>query len=59
MGTLLLALGMSISGIAFAFVKGWSYSLVLLAAGPVLAIGISFSAKVMQTGFVSNTKAYG
>lgn len=47
MGTLLLAFGMTISGTAFAFVKGWSYSLVLLAAAPVLATGISFSAKVM------------
>jgi hypothetical protein len=40
-GAIILSFGMTFAGVAFGFAKGWSFSLVLLAAIPVIAIGIS------------------
>lgn len=59
MGTIILSLSMTFSGLAFAFSRGWSFSLVILAAFPFLAISTSLVTKVMQGGFQENMKAYG
>ena len=47
MSTIILAFSMTISGLAFAFSKGWSFSLVLLATFPFLTITTSLMTKVM------------
>lgn len=59
MGTIILAFAMTFAGLAFAFSKGWSFSLVLLAAFPFLGVTTSLTTKVMQSGFQENMKAYG
>lgn len=51
MGTIILALSMTFSGLTFAFSRGWSFSLVILAAFPFLAVSTSLVTKVMQGGF--------
>lgn len=59
MGTIILAFSMTIAGLAFAFSKGWSFSLVVLASFPFIAVATSLVTKVMQSGFQENMKAYG
>ena len=59
MGTIILAFAMTISGLTFAFTKGWSFSLVLLGSFPFITICTAAVTKVMQTGFSENMKAYG
>jgi ABC-type transport system involved in cytochrome bd biosynthesis fused ATPase/permease subunit len=59
MGAIMFAFAMCLAGLAFAFVKGWSFSLVLLAAFPFLMLSTSLMNKVMQSGFKENMKAYG
>ena len=59
MGTIILSLFMTLSGLAFAFIRGWSFSLVILAAFPFLVIATSLLSKVLQKGFLLNMKAYG
>lgn len=50
---------MSFAGLFFAFLKGWWFSLLLLAAFPVLMIMTSGMSKAMQSGFMTNLKSYG
>jgi ATP-binding cassette subfamily B (MDR/TAP) protein 1 len=59
MGTLLLSLAMCISGLFFAFFRGWAMSLILMAAFPVVFIMVGFFVKAMQSGFSQNLQAYG
>ena len=59
MGMILLAFAMTTSGLAIAFVKGWSFSLVVVAAFPFIMIGTTLLNKVVQSGFTANMKAYG
>ena len=59
MGTIIMALCMTVAGLAFAFSKGWSYSLVVMAAFPFVGIATAMLSKVMQKGFKENMKAYG
>ena len=59
MGTILMAFAMTISGVCIAFIKGWSFSLVILAAFPFISIATSLMNKVAQGGFQANMKAYG
>lgn len=59
MGTIILSIGLCTAGMAFAFIKGWSFSLVVLGAFPFIAIATSTMQKVMQSGFKENMKAYG
>lgn len=59
MGIIVMAFAMSISGLFFAFFKGWFFSFILLCYSPLMlgssiAIGASFS-----RGFSANMKAYG
>ena len=48
MSTIIVAFSMCVSGLTFAFTKGWSFSLVLLAVFPVVVITTSLMTKVMQ-----------
>jgi ABC-type transport system involved in cytochrome bd biosynthesis fused ATPase/permease subunit len=59
MGTIILAFAICIAGLSFAFIKGWSFSLVLLGGFPLLILATSLMNKVLQTGFKENMKAYG
>ena len=59
MGTIILAFSMTVAGLAFAFTKGWSFSLVLLIAFPFLGVTTSLMAKVMAKGSQETMKAYG
>ena len=59
MGMILMAFAMMIAGLIIAFTRGWSFSLVIMAAFPFMAIGSSMIMKVMQEGFKQNMKAYG
>jgi ATP-binding cassette subfamily B (MDR/TAP) protein 1 len=59
MGTIILAFAMTVAGLAFAFTKGWSFSLVLLAVFPFLGFTTSLMAKVMAQGSQETMKAYG
>lgn len=59
MGTIIFAIGMTIAGMTFAFVKGWSLSLAIMAIFPFMMTITSFLGKVMQGGFKENMKAYG
>lgn len=47
MGTIILAFAMTFAGLTFAFTKGWSFSLVLLASFPVLGMTTHLITKVM------------
>ena len=47
------------SGFFFAFFKGWLFSLILLAAFPVMMILFGLMGKALQSGFVKNLKSYG
>jgi len=49
---------MSISGIAFAFTRGWTFAFTLLAIFPPLTISTMLLTKVMQEGFAANLRAY-
>ena len=51
MSTIVVAFAMCVAGLTFAFTKGWSFSLVLLAVFPVIVITTSLMTKVMQAGF--------
>eukprot|EP00347_Sterkiella_histriomuscorum_P015933 403355132 len=59
MGAVLLSFGMSISGMFFAFFRGWLMSLILLGAFPIIVILLSFTGKAMQQGFKQNLQSYG
>lgn len=59
MATILLAFAMTVAGLAFAFSKGWSFSLVIMAAMPSMAIVTGILGKVVSGGFHENMKAYG
>lgn len=50
MGSIILAFAMCIAGLAFAFTRGWSFSLVLLAAFPFLGITTQMMATVLAKG---------
>jgi ABC-type multidrug transport system fused ATPase/permease subunit len=50
MGTIILAFSMTIAGLAFAFTKGWSFSLILLVSFPFLGVTTALMSKVMQAG---------
>lgn len=59
MGTIILAFSMTTAGLAFAFSKGWSFSLVLLIAFPFIGVTTSLMSKVMSKGSQETMKAYG
>lgn len=59
MGMIMMAFAMSLAGIVIAFIKGWSFSLVILAAFPFITIGTTLMNKVVQSGYKANMKAYG
>jgi len=50
-GAILMSVGMCFSGLFFAFFRGWLFSLILLAAFPVVMILLGFTGKAMQNGF--------
>ena len=51
MGSIIMALAMTVSGIGIAFAKGWSYTLVVLATFPLIMIGTAMMNMVVQGGF--------
>ena len=59
MGMIFMAFAMTCSGLVIAFIKGWSFSLVILAAFPFMTISTMMMNKVVQSGFKANMKAYG
>ena len=46
--TIVLAFSMCVSGLAFAFTKGWSFSLVMLAAFPFLTFTTKHTVRVLD-----------
>lgn len=50
MGTIILAYSMTFSGLVFAFTKGWSFSLVLFGAMPILGTTTAMMTKIMTQG---------
>lgn len=59
MGAIIMAFAMTIAGLSFAFIKGWSFSLVVMGAFPFIFVATTLLSKVMQQGFRENMKAYG
>lgn len=51
MGTIIMAFAMTISGMAFAFSRGWSFSLIVMGSFPGIAITTNLITKIMQGGF--------
>jgi hypothetical protein len=51
MATIILAFSMTLAGLTFAFSKGWSFSLVILASFPVITIITTIMTKIVQDGF--------
>lgn len=51
MGMTLRSLAMSVSGLFFAFFRGWYFSLLLLAAFPTILIMSMVMGAAMQSGF--------
>lgn len=47
MGMILMAFAMSFSGVLIAFIKGWSFALVMIAAFPFIVIGTTLMSKVV------------
>jgi hypothetical protein len=47
MGVLLVGISMSIAGMVFAFIKGWSFAFVVFAAMPVVALATAFITKIL------------
>jgi len=56
---ILLSYGMCVSGIFFAFFRGWYFSLILLAFFPIILLTSYFLTVAMQSGFSQNLKSYG
>jgi ABC-type multidrug transport system fused ATPase/permease subunit len=59
MGQILLSTAMSISGLFFAFFRGWWMSLILFFAFPVIMIGAMMIGAAIQSGFSQGLKSYG
>lgn len=59
MGTIILAFAMTIAGLTFAFTRGWSFSLVLMACFPLLGLSTALMGKVLAQGSQETMKAYG
>jgi len=57
-GTIIMALSMCVSGLGFAFTRGWSFSLVIMAYFPIMAIVTGLQTAVVQQGFSKNLDAY-
>jgi lipoprotein signal peptidase len=38
MGVVIMTYAMTVAGVAFSFIRGWSYSLIILAAFPFLGL---------------------
>ena len=58
MGTIIMSICMTMSGLIFAMSKGWSFSLVILCSFPPMAITTNLLTQIMQGGFTENMKAY-
>mmetsp|Transcript_34052 Transcript_34052/g.25134 ORF Transcript_34052/g.25134 Transcript_34052/m.25134 type:complete len:218 (+) Transcript_34052:277-930(+) len=58
-GTIIFAFGMVVAGFAFAFIRGWSYSLCVLGAFPLVIIPTQAMTQIQQGGFIQSMKAYG
>lgn len=59
MGTIQLSFAMCLSGLFFAFFKGWLISAILLAYFPLVFFMTHMITVAMQSGFSSNLKSYG
>ncbi|CDW84334.1 abc transporter [Stylonychia lemnae] len=59
MGTIQLAFAMCLSGLFFAFFRGWWFSLILFFAFPVLFAMTYIITLAMQSGFMQNLRSYG
>jgi hypothetical protein len=59
MGTIILAFANTVAGLAFAFTRGWSFSLILLVAFPFLGFTSTLLTKVLVKGSQETMKAYG
>lgn len=59
MGTIQLSFAMCISGLFFAFFRGWWFSLILLFVFPLLFLNTHLITVAMQSGFTQNLKSYG
>ncbi|CDW88003.1 abc transporter family protein [Stylonychia lemnae] len=58
-GAILMSIGMCLAGLFFAFFRGWIFSLILLAAFPIVMILLGTTGKAMQNGFKQNLQSYG
>jgi ATP-binding cassette subfamily B (MDR/TAP) protein 1 len=59
MGTIIMAFSMTVAGLAFAFTKGWSFSLILLVGFPFIGVTTALMSKVQSQGSQETMKAYG
>lgn len=59
MGQILLAMAMCVSGLSFAFIRGWWMSMILLFAFPLLFLGTTLISAAIASGFSQNLKSYG
>ena len=51
LGGLLQTVSMAIAGMAFAFIKGWYFSLILFCYFPLMFVVTLFSSMAWQAGF--------
>lgn len=58
-GQILYAVCMCLSGFVVAFVKGWTLAFAMLGVGPIMMIGMTIFASVMQKRTVASMRAYG
>jgi|LauGreDrversion4_2_1035121.scaffolds.fasta_scaffold141052_1 ABC-type multidrug transport system fused ATPase/permease subunit len=59
MGQIILSFAMCVSGLSFAFIRGYWMSLILLFAFPALMIASLLIGSVVASGFGQNLKSYG
>ena len=50
MGSIVMAFSMTVAGLTFAFTKGWSFSLALLVALPLIGFSTAFMGKIISKG---------
>mmetsp|Transcript_1793 Transcript_1793/g.1716 ORF Transcript_1793/g.1716 Transcript_1793/m.1716 type:complete len:80 (+) Transcript_1793:435-674(+) len=59
MGSIIFSTSVTIFGLTFAFIRGWSYSFIVLCAFPFLAVSGTVMMSMAQKSFSSQVKAYG
>jgi len=50
-GTIIFAVGMCFSGLFFAALKGWKFSLVVLGGSAIIGVSTALQTKVVSEGY--------